>query len=38
MVSVTVEGVLVDALVDTGATVSVIRYDLCKRLKSNDTL
>lgn len=37
MLSVFVQGVPVDALVDTGATISVIHADLCSRLRKVTT-
>lgn len=37
MLSVLVEGVCVEALVDTGASISVISADLCSRLRKVKT-
>lgn len=37
MVEVCIEDLLIQALVDTGAAVSVMRYDLCRRLKKVTT-
>lgn len=37
MLSVSVEGILIEALVDTGASITIIRADVCKRLRKVTT-